>query len=110
MKAKRFLIVSALAAAVQFAPIAYAQAPNAQHDGRHRRHGRLLANLSPEERDKLRIAHRRAMADPAVQSAKQRRRAAAREFRDLRRAKMLETDPSIQPILEKVKAGRGGNS
>ncbi len=108
MKTKSFLIISALAAALQFAPVAQAQSLDGQAQGRHGRHARLLANLSPDERAKLRAAHRQAMADPAVQAAKDRRRQAAREFRQLHRAKMLQVDPSIQPILDKIPAhGRG---
>ena len=42
------------------------------------------------------------MADPAVQAAKERQRAAAREFRELKRARMLQADPTIQPILDKM--------
>jgi hypothetical protein len=49
------------------------------------------------------------MADPAVQAAKDRQRAAAREFRELKHARMLQADPTIQPILEKMRArGRRG--
>lgn len=111
MKIKTALLVSAAALALQFTPVSYAQSPDAQgHEGRgrHGRHARLLANLSPEERMKLRAAHQKAMADPALQAAKDRKRQAAREFRDLRRAKMLQADPSIQSILDKMPArGRG---
>jgi Spy/CpxP family protein refolding chaperone len=111
MKAKTFLIASAAIAALQFAPVVSAQSPDGNQPGRHHRgHARFLANLSPEERAKLRAAHQQAMADPAVQAAKDRQRQAAREFRDLKRAKMLQADPTIQPILDKVPARGGGRS
>ena len=92
---------------------AFAQAPDAQgHDGkgRHGRHGQhgergqFLANLSVEERAQLRAARQKAMADPALQAAKDRMRQARRELRDSRRAAMLRADPSIQPILDKIPA------
>jgi len=48
------------------------------------------------------------MADPAVQAAKDRQRQAHREFQELRRQKMIQADPSVQPILEKIQAERRG--
>ncbi|MDQ6862095.1 MAG: hypothetical protein M3032_13200 [Verrucomicrobiota bacterium] len=107
---KKLLIVSALAAAFQIVPLAQAQTGDAHGFRRQQRHAKMLANLSPDERAKLRAAHQRAMADPGVQAAKDRQRQAAREFRELRRAKMIEADPSVQPILDKVRANSRGNS
>jgi Spy/CpxP family protein refolding chaperone len=106
MKVKTFLIVSSLVAGLQFTPVAFAQAPDNAGYGRHPhgRHERMLANLTPEERTKLRAARQQAMADPAVQAAKDRARQARREFRDLQRAAMLRVDPSVQPILDKMPA------
>jgi hypothetical protein len=37
-------------------------------------------------------------------------RAAAQEFRQLKRQRMLQADPTIQPILEKMPARRGGRN
>lgn len=113
MKLKTLLIVSSLAAGMQFTPVAFAQAPDAQiHDrqNRHARRAEFLASLSPEERAKLRAAHQKAMADPAVQAAKDRSRQSRRELRDLKRAAMLRADPSIQPILDKMPARPRRNS
>jgi hypothetical protein len=107
MKTKSFLIVAALAAALQFGPATFAQDSDGQEYGKRGRHARFLADLSTEERAKLRAAHHAAMADPAVQAAKDRQRAAAREFRELKRSRMLQADPTIQPILDKLPA-RGG--
>jgi hypothetical protein len=108
MKVKAFLIASAAVAALQLAPISFAQSPDGGDGGRQRRHARILANLSGDERAKLRAAHQQAMADPAVQAAKDRQRQAARDFRDLKRQRMLQADPTIQPILDKIPArGRG---
>jgi hypothetical protein len=66
------------------------------------------ASLNEEERAKLKAAHQKAMADPAVQAARDRLRQARREFREILRPAMLQADPSIQPILEKMRAERPG--
>ena len=64
------------------------------------------AKLSEEERTKLKAAHQKAMADPAVWAARERLRKARREFREVLRPALLKADPSIQPILEKMRAER----
>ncbi len=108
MKTKSLLLILAATAALQFAPVASAQDTDAA-DYRPRGHHAMMANLSPDERAKFRAAHRQAMADPAVQAAKDRQIQAAREFRELKRARMLQADPTIQPILDKMPArGRRG--
>ena len=104
MKTKTFLAVAALAAAMHFAPASFAQNSDEQDYGKRGRHTRFLAGLSPDERAKLRSAHHQAMADPAVQAAKDRQRAAAQEFRQLKRTRMLQADPTLQPILDKLPA------
>ena len=109
MKTKTFLIVSVIATALQFTPATFAEDADAQDFGKRGRHARFLGDLSADERAKLRAAHHAAMADPAVQAAKERQRAAAREFRELKRARMLQADPTVQPILDKMPArGRRG--
>lgn len=108
MKTKLFLAIFIAAAALQLAPDASAQNPDHQERWQRGRHGRFLSSLSEDERMKLRTAHQKAMADPAVQAAKDRRRQAAKDFRDLKRAAMLRADPTIQPILDKMPA-RGGH-
>lgn len=104
MKTKTFFTISAAALALQFAPAVFAQAPDGDDSGRRGRHARILAGLSGDERLKLRAAHRQAMTDPAVQAAKDRQRQATREFRELKRSRMLQADPTIQPILDKIPA------
>ena len=69
------------------------------------RHARW-ARLTEEERTKLKAAHQKAMADPAVWAARDRLRKARREFREVLRPALLKADPSIQPILEKMRAER----
>ena len=110
MKAKlTFLLVPALAGALQFAPGAFAQQPPDRpfRPFQNERRARW-ANLSEEDRAKLRAAHQKAMADPAVQAARDRLRQARREFRELMRPAILKADPSIQPILDKLRAERQG--
>ena len=109
MKTKSFLAIVAAAAALQFASTAPAQEPDPGDDHRRGRYAKMLANLSPDERAKLRAAHRQTMADPAVQAAKDRQVQAAREFRELKRSRMLQADPTLQPILDKLpQRGRDG--
>ncbi|HEX8078319.1 MAG TPA: hypothetical protein VF511_10935 [Chthoniobacterales bacterium] len=65
------------------------------------------ANLTDDERVRLRAAHQKAMADPAVQAARERLRQARREFREVMRPALIRADPSIQPVLDKLRADRG---
>ena len=102
MKTKSFLTVTAIAAMLQCAPVSLAEPLDEPGYGRGGRRAQMLANLTPEERAKLRTAHHKAMADPAVQAAKDRLRQAARDFRELKRQTMLRADPTIQPILDKL--------
>jgi Spy/CpxP family protein refolding chaperone len=110
MKAKlNFLLVPALACASQFGPALTAQPPDRadrpfrqfQNERRAR-----FANLTDDERTRLRNAHQKAMTDPAVQAARERLRQARREFRELLRPALLKADPSIQPILDKLRSER----
>ena len=110
MKAKlAFLLMPTLAGALQFAPSAFAQQPQDKpfRPFQNERRARW-ASLNEEERAKLRAAHRQAMTDPAVQAARDRLRQARRAFRELMRPAMLKADPSIQPILDKLRAERQG--
>ena len=110
MKAKlTFLLVPALAAALQFAPAILAQPPADKPARQFQMERRARwASLNEEERAKLKAAHQKAMADPAVRAAHDRLRQARREFREIMRPAMLKADPSIQPILEKMRAERPG--
>ena len=89
-----------LALALQLAPIVRGQ--DDEQGGHGRRWEQRLANLSPDERQKLQAARQKAMQDPGVQSAKEKMRQAHHEFRDAMHAAMLKADPSIQPILNKI--------
>jgi tripartite-type tricarboxylate transporter receptor subunit TctC len=109
MKAKLiFLLVSALVGALQFAPNTFAQQPQDRpfRQFQNERRAARWANLSEDERAKLRAAQQKAITDPAVQAARDRLRQARREFREVMRPAMLKADPSVQPILEKLRAER----
>jgi hypothetical protein len=110
MKAKLiYLLVPALAGWLQFAPNLLAQPPDrADRPFRQFQNERRArwANLTEEERAKLRAAHQKAMADPAVRAAQEKLRQARREFRELMRPALLKADPTIQAILDKMRQER----
>jgi hypothetical protein len=102
-----FLLVPTLAAAIQFAPAALAQSPVDRPPRQFQMERRARwASLTEEERLKMKAAHQKAMADPAVRAARDRLRQARREFREIMRPALLKADPSIQPILEKMRPER----
>ena len=109
MKAKLiYLLVPALACLSQFAPNTAAQPPPRDRADRPFRRFQderraRWANLNDEERARLRAAHEKAMQDPAVQAAREKLRQARREFREVLRPALLKADPSIQPILDKMR-------
>ena len=100
MKIKSLITMSILAAALQFGPCVFGQ--DDEQGPRGKRWEQRLANLSPEERQKLQAARQKAIQDPAVQAAHEKMRAAHKEFRDAMHAAMLKADPSIQPILNRI--------
>ena len=68
-----------------------------------------LTKLTPEERAKLKAAHQAALQDPAVKAAEAGRdtdKAGKKAFHEAVRAAMLKADPSIKPILEKMREER----
>ena len=101
---KSLITMSILALAFQFVPAIRAQDDDEQGK-RGRRWEQRMANLSPDERQKLEAARQKAMQDPSVQAAHDKMRQAHKEFRDAMRAAILKADPSIQPILNKMPAG-----
>ena len=112
MKLKLTLfLVPALMCAVQFAPSIFAQSPPDRPDRPFRqflteRRAARLANLSEDERTRLRAAYQKALQDPTVQAAREKMKQARREFREVMRPALLKADPSVQPILEKLRAER----
>jgi hypothetical protein len=112
MKSKlTFLVVPVLVCAAQFAPNLFAQSPPDKPDRPFRqfmteRRAARLANLTEDERGRLRAAYQKASQDPAVQAAREKLKQARREFREVMRPALLKADPSIQPILDKLRAER----
>jgi hypothetical protein len=97
---KRKVLVTALLAVLVPAS-GFAQGPQ----GNQFRKGRF-SRLSMDEQARLRSAHDMAMRDPALAATRQRYEQARKEFRDKLREGLLKADPSVQPILEKVRRER----
>ena len=95
---KRQLLVAVL---VFLPAIGFSQTPQAS-DFRQGRYSRL----SVQEQAKLRSAHDVALRDPALVQSRVRYEQARKEFRDRLRDALLKADPSVQPILEKVRRQR----
>jgi hypothetical protein len=110
MKARStFLLIPALAAGLHFAPGVLAQSPAERPNRQFQMERRARwGNLNEEERSRLKAAHQKAMTDPAVWAAREKLKQARREFREVMRPALLKADPTIQPILEKMRPNRPG--
>lgn len=108
MKIKSLITVSILAGALQLSPVVLAQGPKGTEGGRGGRWQQRLANLTPEEREKLKAARQKAMQDPSVQAAHEKMRQARKDFMAAMHGAMLKADPSIQPVLDKIPKGEHG--
>lgn len=78
------------------------------HPRRGDRMRERLSVLTPEERQKLKAAHRKAKDDPAVKAAEATRSTDHKSYHKAIRDAMLRADPSVAPILEKVRENRPG--
>ena len=67
-----------------------------------------LAALTPEERQKLIAARRKAKQDPAVKAAEATRETDRKGYHKAMKEAMLRADPSVGPILEKLREERPG--
>jgi hypothetical protein len=76
------------------------------HAGREGRKGRM-AELTPAERQQLKAAHEKALQDPAVKAAEGEKTTDRRAYQKSVHDAMLRADPTIAPILEKMRAHRG---
>jgi hypothetical protein len=79
----------------------FAQGPQG-NDFRRKRFSRL----SMDEQARFRSAHDMALRDPALAATRQRYEQARNEYRNKLREALLKADPSVQPILEKVRRKR----
>jgi hypothetical protein len=107
MKVKALLLCAAVAAALPLAPSASAQDKADRQDRRvaPEREARWQS-LSEPERAKLRAAHQQALQDAQVRAAHERLIQARQEFREVMRPALIRADPSVQPILEKLRTSR----
>ena len=94
----------AIALAVALGVSAYAQQPQEKAVRRQQaERSSRLAELDAEERSRLRAAHEKALQDQQVRAAHERLQQARRDFRDLMGPALLRADPSVQPLLEKMR-------
>ena len=110
MKIKSLITTAILVGSLQLSPVLFGQSLG--NDGPRRgRWQQRLANLSPQEREKLKSARQKAMQDPSVQAAHEKMRQARKEFITSIRAAMVKADPSVQPVLAKIpRGGQGGSN
>ncbi len=80
-------------------------AQEGKHGGKMRAR---LAALTPEERHTLMAARRKAKEDPAVKAAEATRDTDKKGYHKAMKEAMLRADPSVGPILEKLRAERPG--
>ena len=97
---KRQVLLTALLAFL-LAASGFAQGPQ----GNDFRRGRF-SRLSMDEQARFRSAHDMALRDPALAATRQRYEQARNEYRNKLREALLKADPSVQPILEKVRRHR----
>jgi len=111
MKIKSLIIVATLVGALQFSSALVGQDANeSAAPGRRGHWQNRMANLSPDERQKLMAARQKAMQDPTVQAAHEKMRQARQDFMSSMHAAMVKADPSIQSVLAKMpRGGRGGD-
>src|ERR1044072_2392783 len=103
-----YLLVPALACVAQLTPNLVAQPPERDRGDRPFRRFQddrraRFANLTDDERTRLRAAHEKAMQDPAVQAAREKMRLARRGLREGLRPALLKADRTLQPILDKMR-------
>ena len=75
--------------------------------GRGERLREGLAALTPAERQELKAAREKALADPAVQAAEAQRASDPQAFRRIMVEAMLRADPNVGPILRKMREAAG---
>lgn len=88
-------------------PAADPAAP-AAHGQRGEKARERLAVLTPEERQKLKAARRKAKDDPAVKAAEATRDTDRKGYHKAMKEAVLRADPAVGPILEKLRENRPG--
>ena len=64
-----------------------------------------INKLSPEEREILHAAREKALNEPEVLAARAKRDEALRDFRAALLTALFKSDPSVAPIIRKMRAG-----
>ena len=95
------LVAVSTVGAFAFASVLVAQQAE-EKPSRHHRFSDLLKLFSDEERAKFKAAKERAMKDPAVRAAREKRDKADEEYRELLHAQMVKIDPSVKPLIDKT--------
>lgn len=72
---------------------------------RHHHEGEGFANLTEAERQQLKADFEKIKDDPQLQAAREAAKQAEESLRQLRNQLLLQTDPSVQPILDKLHQG-----
>ncbi len=62
---------------------------------------KMLAKLDPEQRERVKAAHEKAMQVPEIREARERVAAAVDDLREKMRAAMLKADPSLEDVMKK---------
>ncbi len=83
-----------------------APAAHGKHGGGRMRE--RLSVLTPDERRQLMAAHRKAKEDPAVKAAEATRETDRKSYHKAMKEAMLRADPSVAPILEKLRENHPG--
>lgn len=103
MRLKTFALPLVVFAFTQIAPCAFSQGVDDSDLRKQAREREERVNkLSLEEQLKLRAAEQKAVQDPEVKAAFEKRNKAIEEFRAALRAGMIKADPTVAPILERV--------
>src|SRR3982750_703515 len=89
-----------------FLPSAKAEDPDSTATiNEFKRREENLGKLDVEDQIKIRGAQQKALEDPEVKAALEKRDKAITEFRAKLREKMIVADPSVKPILERIAQG-----
>ena len=106
MRHRLVILFSTVLALMSVTPLARAQALDGSDLRKEvRERDERVNKLSTEDQLKLRAAEQKATQDPEVKAALEKRNKAIQEFRAAVRASMIKSDPTVQPILEKVAIG-----
>ena len=106
MKSIALLLLSTLMVVAQVPSTGPQEVDGSELQREVRERQERISKLSVEDQLKMRAAQQKAVEDPVVKAALEKRNQAIMEFRAALQASMIQSDPSLAPILEKV--GRGG--